>query len=317
MDVVTIGESMVLFTPQSSPRMRYAETYTRKFGGAETNVAIGLARLGHEVGWISKVGNDEFGKALLSFVRGEAIDVRQVKIDASAPTGIYFKEIRNSEDVRVEYYRKGSAASKLEPSDLNESYLSQATYLHISGITPALSNSCYEMINKAITLAKKHDVTVVFDPNLRRKLWGEERAREVLLDIASKSDIILPGVEEGTFLFGEENPNKLGNLFLNLGAKTVILKAGAEGAYYFSRYESGFVPAFPIASVVDPVGAGDGFAAGFISGLLQHRSLKQAVEKGNAVGALVTQVEGDFEGLPDEDEVQDFINNKERVDIIR
>ncbi|WP_100406444.1 sugar kinase [Bacillus solitudinis] len=317
MDVVTIGETMVLFTPESSPLMRYSATYSRKFGGAESNVAIGLTRLGHEVGWISKVGNDELGKGMLSFIRGEGVDVSQVTKSDIAPTGLYFKEVRHANNVQVQYYRKGSAASTLSVDDLDSAYIARAKYLHITGITPALSENCYETIMKAIAIAKENGVKIVFDPNLRKKLWSEERAREVLLEIAAKSDIILPGVSEGDFMFGEKDPLKLGELFLELGAELVVLKVGAKGAYYFTEKEHVLVPGFPVEQVIDPVGAGDGFAAGVISGLLDGLPLLEAVERGNAVGAMATMVPGDFEGLPTREEIASFTNSSEEEDINR
>ncbi|MGG0718031.1 sugar kinase [Robertmurraya massiliosenegalensis] len=310
MDVVTIGESMVVFTP-TSPLMRYAHTYSRKFGGAETNVAIGLTRLGHGVGWISRVGEDEFGKSLLSFIRGEGVDVSQVLYDKTASTGIYFKEIRHGGDVRVQYYRSNSAASHLLPEDIDPEYIKKAKYLHVTGITPALSKSCYETVLHAIHIAKEHGVKVVFDPNLRKKLWSEEEARKVLLELAGLADIVLPGVDEGKFMFGEGDPEKLCQLFLNQGASVVILKVGAKGAYYGTKDKIKLVPGFPVETVIDPVGAGDGFAAGIISGLLDGIELEKAVERGNAVGAIATQVEGDFESLPDRDELFRFFHSTE------
>jgi 2-dehydro-3-deoxygluconokinase len=317
MDVVTIGETMVLFTPQSSPLMRYAETFSRHFGGAETNVAIGLSRLGHQAGWISKVGNDEFGRAMLAFIRGEGVDISQVKMDSTAPTGMYFKEIRSSNQVRVQYYRKGSAASLLEPSDVDEKYIANAKYLHVTGITPALSESCYQTIIRAISIAKENGVKVVFDPNLRRKLWSEEQARKVLLEIASLSDIVLPGKDEGFFLFGVEDPEALGELFLQNGSSVVVLKLGAAGAYYFTQSERKMIPGYPVDKVVDPVGAGDAFAAGFLSGLLNGQSLEEAVDKANGVGAMVTMIPGDFEGLPDSEELYAFMQASNTEDVIR
>jgi 2-dehydro-3-deoxygluconokinase len=316
MDVVTIGETMTLFTPESTGLMRYANHFTMKFGGAESNVAIGLARLGHRTGWISKVGNDEFGKAMLAFISGEGVDVSQVKLDGESPTGVYFKEPRRANDVRVYYYRKGSAASTLSKEDLNPEYLKQAKYLHITGITPALSESCAEAVFEAIDIAKRNNVKVVFDPNLRTKLWTEEQARKILLEIAAKADIVLPGVAEGKFMFGESDPAKLGEQFLGLGASTVVLKLGAEGAYYFTKNECEKVPGFPVERIVDPVGAGDGFAAGFLSGMLDGLSLAQSVERANAVGAFVTMVNGDVEGLPEKDEI-DHLINKSQDDVTR
>ncbi len=310
MDVVTFGETMALFTPESNGLIKYSSLYSRKFGGAESNVAIGLARLGHKTGWISKVGNDELGKGMLAFIRGEGVDVSQVKVVDYAPTGIYLKEVRNQSDVRVQYYRHGSAASKLTSTDISDDYLKKSMYLHITGITPALSESCYETVLSTIDKAHDKGIKVIFDPNLRKKLWSEEKARKVLLEIASKADIVLPGVSEGEFLFGESAIELLGERFLSLGTKMVIIKDGAEGSYFFNRDQKGFVPAFKVQQVVDPVGAGDGFAAGFISGLIDELPLTKALERGNAVGAMVTMVNGDVEGLPDRDELNQFLKQE-------
>ncbi|MGG3823055.1 sugar kinase [Geobacillus thermodenitrificans] len=311
MDVVTIGESMAVLTPTSGGFMRQAITFTRQIGGAESNVAVGLARLGHRVGWISKVGDDEFGKAILSFLQGEGVDVSQVKADLEAPTGIYFKEKRRPGDTRVYYYRRGSAASRLTPNDLDEEYIAKAKYLHITGITPALSRSCQETIFAAIAMARRHGVKIVFDPNLRLKLWREaNEAREMLLRIAVQSDIVLPGVSEAAFLFGDRSIEEWGKRLLDAGASLVVIKLGASGAHYFTSGANEYVPGFPVEQIIDPVGAGDGFAAGLLSGLLDGLSLTEAVRRGNAVGALVTMVEGDVDGMPERDEVKRLIDRQ-------
>lgn len=307
MDVVTIGETMVLFTPESEGSMKYATTFTKRFGGAESNFSIGLTRLGCSAGWVSRVGNDEFGKSMVAFIRGEGVDVSQVKVDPEAKTGIYFKEIRNTNDIRVQYYRTGSAASRMSKDDLNEKYISQAKYLHISGITPALSDSCHEMILEAIKIAKKHSLKIIFDPNLRRKLWPEEKARRILLEITSQVDIVMPGIDEGTFMFGETDPEALGDLFLQHGPELVILKVGAQGAYYFNREERKLVAGYNVENIIDPVGAGDGFAAGFVSGLVEGLALEDSVKRGNAVGAMVVMAHGDVEGLPEMDDINSFL----------
>lgn len=317
MDVVTLGETMVLFTPETTGLMRYARNYSAKVAGAESNTAIGLARLGYESGWISRLGNDEFGKMVLSFIRGEGVDTKSVHFDSSAPTALYFKEKLTSNETRVHYYRKNSAASQMLPNDLNEDYIAQAKYLHITGITPALSQSCYDTVMKGIEFAKKHQVQIVFDPNVRKKLWSEEEAKRVLLEISGKADIILPGLNEGEFLLDEKDPKKLVKKFYELGPSVVVLKLGSRGAYCLSDHEEGHVDGYPIRNVVDPVGAGDGFAAGLLSGYLDGLSLKKAVKRGNAVGAMVTEVDGDFEGLPEKDRLKSFMNGTSKDDVIR
>lgn len=317
MDVVTLGETMVLFSPEKSGPMRYTDRFSTRVAGAESNMAIGLARLGLQSGWISRLGNDEFGKKIFAFIRGEGVDVSQVTFDKSNDTGLFFKEKLGPEEWRVKYYRKNSAASKMKPEDVDESYIASAKFLHVTGITPALSESCYQTILTAIDYAKKHNVIVVFDPNLRRKLWPEERARDVLLELVSKADIVLPGIDEAEFLFGSTSPEKLARAFQEFGASVVIMKLGQEGAYYLDQDMEGFAKGFEMPEVVDPVGAGDGFSAGFLSGLLDGLDLPESVERGNAVGAMVTTAPGDVEGLPEKDRLLEFMDNRDRGDVER
>ena len=201
--------------------------------------------------------------------------------------------------------------------DLNEDYMKHTKYLHLSGITPALSESCYEMMNEAVRIAKKHQIKIIFDPNLRKSLWTEEKARNVLLEFVRKSDIVLPGVAEGTFLFKEENPEILGELFLKQGPTLVVMKVGAKGAYYFTNEDNGLVPGFPVTELIDPVGAGDAFCAGFISGLLDGLSVYDSIRRGNGTGAMVTMVNGDVEGLPELQELNRFMNGTSSDDVTR
>ncbi|ELK46593.1 sugar kinase [Halobacillus sp. ACCC02827] len=317
MDVVTLGETMVTFTSKSSGLMRYASDFAMKVAGAESNVAIALARLGHDVGFISKVGDDEFGEKVRSFIRGEGVDVNKVTSYGGAPTGIMFKEKLTPNEMRVQYYRKGSAASAMTPDDLDESYIAGARFLHITGITPALSSSCLESVLTAVHYAKRNGVTVVFDPNLRKKLWGEEEARSALLEIASMADIVLPGIDEAEFLFGPSSTEQLADRFHELGASVVIMKLGKRGAYVKDHSFTGYVDGYPIDDVVDPVGAGDAFAAGCLSGLLDGLPVEEACRRGNAAGAMVTLVEGDVEGLPTKERVEAFQNQDVKEDVER
>lgn len=317
MDVIGIGETMVLFTPEKNGQMRYARDFSSRIAGAETNTLIGLSKLGHKVGWISKVGDDEFGASILSFVKGEGVDVSQVKMEKNAPTGVFFKEMVNQERVNVYYYRKNSAASLIAIEDIDEAYLSQAKYLYITGITPALSISCREAIFAAIHIAKKQNTTVVFDPNVRRKLWEDQEAISVLKRIAKEADIVLPGESEGAFLFGTKNCEEIAAAFHQLGAKIVIVKLGERGAYYSAGSEKGYVPAFKVKEVVDPVGAGDGFCAGVLSGFLDERPIAEVVKLGCAIGALVTTINGDVEGLPTRDMLDMFMSSSNLEDVCR
>ncbi|MFB7141289.1 sugar kinase [Gottfriedia sp. NPDC056225] len=310
MDVISIGETMILFTPNSMGKMRYSNLFNSKIAGAETNTLIGLSRLGHETGWISQLGKDEFGAQILTTVRGEGVDVSQVAMDEQSSTGVFFKEIVNEDHVNIYYYRNNSAASQLTPAFIDQGYIAKSKYLYLSGITPALSTSCKETIFHAISVAKENGVKVVFDPNLRRKLWSEEEARATLLAIAGQSDIILPGILECEFLFGTKQCEQVAASFHSLGAKTVVIKLGEKGAFYSenSSSDQGYVDGFSVKNVVDPVGAGDGFAAGVISGLLDGQGIGEAVKRGCAIGAMVCTVNGDIEGLPNREELYQFFN---------
>ncbi len=319
MDVVSIGETMVLFTPREQGQMRYSRSYTSRIAGAETNTLIGLAKLGHRTGWISQVGKDEFGAQIMAAVRGEGVDTSQTAVHPSAPTGVFFKERLHEASVRVYYYRQGSAASMLAPENIDGNYIARAKYLYLTGITPALSPTCREAVFHAIGLAHKHGVQVVFDPNLRRKLWGDEEAREVLTRLCGMADIVLAGISEGTFLFGDGEKSGepyLAERFLQLGCKAAILKLGAEGAYYSTGMEQKLVPGFKVDHVADPVGAGDGFAAGVLSGLLDGLPLEEAVRRGCAIGAAVVTVNGDIEGLPDRELLAAFMSGRGE-DVVR
>ena len=306
LDVVTFGETMVLFNPEQMLPLEYNHKFLKQIGGAESNVAIGLQRLGHTVGWFSKLGDDPFGRYIHKFVRGEGVDTSRCIYTNEAPTGIFFKEKRSATDIRVFYYRKNSAASLITPEDLDEEYIASAKILHVTGITPALSQTARESVFRAMEMAKKHNVKIVFDPNLRLKLWSKEEAKEVLLEMSKRADIILPGLDEGELMTGKKTPEEIANDLSFDGNKLIVIKLGDKGAYYQTDNEQGYVKGFS-AQVVDPVGAGDGFAAGVISGILREEPLAQAVKRGNAVGAIVVGVNGDVEGLPTNEEVEQMI----------
>ncbi|MDV2582201.1 sugar kinase [Alkalibacillus haloalkaliphilus] len=317
-DVFTLGETMVVFQPDQYTPLDYVHTLPKKIGGAESNVAIGLARLGHQVGWFSQVGADPFGRFVLKTIRGEGVDVSTCQTTMDAPTGLLFKEQLSPEDVNVYYYRNQSAASQMKPEQLQESAIANAKVLHVTGITPALSESAYETVMKAIEIAKAHDVLVTFDPNLRLKLWSEERAKAVLKEIAEHADVILPGVDEGEFLTGETEAEAIVKALDPQGVKTIIVKLGEQGAYYSANGQQGIVTGFSVKQVVDPVGAGDGFAAGVISGLLRGEPIEEVVTRANAIGAMVVGMKGDIEGLPTDEAVSQFLTTgNEQRDVKR
>ncbi|MDI6600829.1 MAG: sugar kinase [Thermoanaerobacteraceae bacterium] len=313
-EVVTIGETMVLFSPICTGSLQYVNYFQKQIGGAESNFAIGIVRLGHTAGWISKVGDDPFGKYLVSFIRGEGVDTSRVRVDNEAPTAVYFKEFHEMKDPKVYYYRAGSAASRISPEDLDEDYIREAKILHLTGITPALGKSARDTVYKAIDIARKHGLIVSFDPNIRKKLWSEEECRSTILDIASKVDIIMPGLEEARFLLGEGDPEDYCRKFLDMGIKTVAMKMGKDGCIVADKGIIQRVAGRVVAKVVDPVGAGDGFDAGFITGILNGWDIIECARLANDVGAFVITVNGDVEGLPTMREIMELRGEFDTID---
>ncbi|TDL34271.1 sugar kinase [Jeotgalibacillus sp. S-D1] len=294
---------MVLFTPDTSGPLRYVGGFHKTIGGAESNVAIALTRLGHNAGWISKLGQDEFGLFVRNFIRGEGVDTAQVTFDDQHQTAVFFKELNANADPEIYYYRKHSAASMMTPADLNEDYIKQAKFLHLTGITPALSQSCRETLFRSIEIAREGNQTIVFDPNVRLKLWSKKEAAETLRKISYQSDIVLPGIEEGELMTGETRPEAIAQHLLDKGVQVVVVKLGENGAYYATQNESKLVAGYEVKSIVDTVGAGDGFAAGFLSGLLRGWNYEKSVQLGNRVGAFALTVSGDAEGYPYWDQI--------------
>ena len=312
-DVLTLGETMVLFSPDEPGPAKHQQTFKKSLGGAESNVAIALTRLGNDVTWYSKLGADPHGDYINSFVRSEGVDTTTVEFTEDASTGIMFKERRALRETSVYYYRHGSAASTMTPAELPNDAIETANYLHLTGITPALSDSCREATLAAIERARGADVTVSFDPNIRHKLWeSEEEMRRTLLTLVEKSDIVLPGIEEGRTLFETDTPDEIAAACRDRGAATVVVKLGAEGALVDDG-EATRVPGYEVEHVVDPIGAGDGFAAGFLDGRLRGLDAVEATKRANAVGAFATTVTGDVEGLPTERELDIFLGEREAL----
>ena len=314
MDVVSFGESLVVFNPDAPGPLRQVNGFHKSLGGAESNVMIALARLGHEVGWFSKLSDDEFGRYILNSVRAEGVDISRVKVVNAMSTGLMFKENYQSANPNVYYYRKNSAASTLGVEDIDEEYLKQAKILHITGITPALSPSASEAVFKAIKFAKAHGVLVSFDPNLRLKLWNIEEARSQILELARFADIIMPGIDEAELLLGIKDVEKVADYFSAQGSEIVAIKLGKEGCYLRNQSESLYVPGFKVEKVVDTVGAGDGFAAGLLAGILRKESLEESGRYANGVGAMATLVQGDSDGYPYFEQLLEFVGNKQRID---
>ena len=300
LDVVTLGEAMLMLVAEEPGPLERVQRFSKRTAGAETNVAIGLARLGLKVGWQSRLGADSMARYLLAAIGGEGVDCSRVVCDADQRTGMLFKgRVDDGSDPPIEYHRRGSAASHLRPDEIDEAWIAGARHLHVSGVFPALSPSTLAATRRALALARQHGRTISFDPNLRPALWPSRQAmRETLNSLAEGCDWVLPGQSEGELLTGHAGPEAIAAFYRERGARLVVVKLGSAGAYYSSEQGSGHMPAFPVAQVVDTVGAGDGFAVGVISALLEGCSVPGAVRRGAWIGARAVQVRGDTEGLP-------------------
>jgi 2-dehydro-3-deoxygluconokinase len=311
LDAVTFGEAMAMFIANEPGELYTIEQFTRKLAGAETNVAIGLARLSLRVGLMSKIGDDAFGRFVLNAIQQEGVNTEQVLVDKEHPTGFQLKSKVLNGDPQVQYFRKGSAASTMSRNDFDPLYFASARHLHMTGIPPALSNSARDFAQYALISMKNAGRTVSFDPNLRPSLWcSQNEMIHLVNELASQADWVFPGLSEGEILTGFSNPRAIADFYLDRGVKLAVIKLGPGGAYYSTGDEEGEVAGFSVKQVVDTVGAGDGFAVGMISALLEGLPVKEAVERANAIGALAVMSPGDMDGLPTRQELLTFMGQQ-------
>jgi len=308
--VVTLGEALMVFNGPPTGRLEKGAHVGVTFAGAESNLAIGLARLGHGVRWLSVLGDDPFGRDIARLLRGEGVDVAHVHTSHEAPTAVMFKHRRAWAEPEVFYYRAGSACSRATAETFDPAMWRDARVIYLTGITPALSPGCLELIYCVLQDAQRCGIPVWLDPNYRRKLWSEEQASATLRAFLPHVEVILTGLAEGQMLTGEAEPKAMAAALRDAGARAVVLKMGAQGAYYLDHAVEEFAAAFPIAQVIDPIGAGDGFAAGFLSATLDGLTPAECLQRGNAVGAIVNMTEGDWEGLPTRAELAQFLSQK-------
>jgi 2-dehydro-3-deoxygluconokinase len=307
-EVVTAGETMILGVPSLPGRLRHTTGLELKIGGAESNVAIALSRLGVSAGWVGYLSADEPGRIVLDRIRGEGVDTSRVRRLEDAPTGLYLREKVGSV-VRVYYYRRGSAASKMAPNAFDPDYLRGATFLHLTGITPALSAGCRAFALWAIQQARSNGLRVSFDVNYRSKLWSAGEAKEFIEEILPLIDLLFLGDQEARALWGRDDAEFVRELSDRQGSQEVVLKRGKEGSLALVDDRTLEQPAFPVVEV-DPIGAGDAFDAGYLAGYLWGVAPEERLRTANAMGALSVATLGDYEGLPDRGELRDFLEGR-------
>lgn len=311
-DVITFGEALFLFYAEEIAKLEDVTTWKSALAGAETNVATGLTRLGHQTGFVTKLGNDSFGRFILKEMASIGIDVRDIKVSEGERTGLYLKGKTDVGDPDIEYFRAGSAASKMSLEDYDEEYFKQAKLLHFTSIFASLSESNLEFTYHVTKRMREMGKTVTFDPNIRVDLWESE---EVMLDtinkLAENADVFIPGFTEAQKLAGRDSYEDVAQFYLDKGVQLVVLTE-AHGAYYATKEESGFVSGYKV-DVVDTVGAGDAFSVGLISALLEGKTLEEAVLRANATGGRQVTYAGDNDGLPTPEELEQFMTETERL----
>ncbi|QWF77172.1 sugar kinase [Amycolatopsis sp. CA-230715] len=291
--MLCIGESMALFVPAEPGPPHEVRTWKRTIGGAESNVACNLAALGVRSAWVSAVGDDPFGRALRDEIGAAGVDVRAVAIDPARPTGLYVKE-SGAQGSPVRYYRTGSAASAMGPDLVAELDLAGADFIHLSGITAALSESCRELV-RALLTAPRGTARISFDVNWRPRLW-QDRDPAVLAEFANLADVVLVGDDEAAAVWGVGDPAGLRALLPD--PPTLVIKHGERGATLVERGADGtdseavFAPALSV-DVVEPVGAGDAFAAGFLAATLRGDDPRTRLRSGHLQAAVTLRTHDD------------------------
>jgi sugar/nucleoside kinase (ribokinase family) len=316
--VISIGEVLIDFISEEVGTLDKVKGFQMCPGGAPANFAVGLARLGVEVAFVGKIGDDSFGKFLLKTLREENVDVKNVvKAQNNERTALAFVSLDENAERDFVFYRSNAADLQLTEKELNLTYLANAKYIHFGTVSLAEEPSRSATIT-AIDKCREADGIACFDPNIRLDLWENlETFREIIDQVLMKTDILYPSLEELKFILQEEEIGEqeaIQSIMDKYPINLVVLKRGNEGCLIKKREDFFLaVPSFEV-KVKDTTGAGDGFNAGFIFGLLEEKSIQEAGVIGNAVGALVVQKKGAMTSLPTQEELQEFLK-KQKVEI--
>lgn len=293
--VVTIGESMLQVTPSPIGSLSEAITATLSVAGAESTVARYLAGLGHHTVWISAVGDDPIGERIVSDIHSSGVDTALVTRNPSAPSGVYFKDGRPGGTTAVHYYRSGSAASRMNTDSIGDIVFYSSDLIHLSGITPALSLGCSELVDAGIQKAHEAGARVSFDVNYRSRLWGKAEAASALVDLANQADIAFVGLDEAHELWGTASADAVREVLHE--PNILVVKDGAIGATAYQGTSQTVEPAL-VVEVAEPIGAGDAFAAGFLHGVLTEVSISTSLHYGHMLAASSLTTTADVGRIP-------------------
>jgi len=306
-ELVAFGEAMIAFIGQPAGPLHEARQFSAHVAGAESNVAVGVARLGHRVSFAGRVGDDAFGSMITRRLRAEGVATEHLVRDSAAPTGLLFRNLREFPPPEVAYRRQGSAGSRLAPDDVRAALegLPPGTIVHVCGVTPALSPSCRAAVVAAAQTARARELPLFVDVNYRARLWSADAAAPVLRDLVASASIVTASRPEAALLTGEDNPAEAAAALIGLGPALAVIRDDTLGAVACTRSHQApiVVPSPAARRAVDPVGAGDAFNAGLIASLLENQGLPDAIANAHLCGAAVVGVVGDIEGLPTHQEL--------------
>ena len=311
-EIVTIGETMVLlYGEDTTAPLRFGERLKLDFAGADSNFAIAMSRLGYSSAWISRLGEEPLGDLVLNAIAREGVDVSQVIRDPTRNTGLYLKHHNATGVTRIQYYRRGSAASNLQPDDLSPDHFRDTRLVHLNGMTFALSESCARTMRRAVELTLDSGAMISLDLNLRLQLWSIESAREAIGPVIQKSSAIFGTEEEFLDYFGVSDIDEALGAAVALGPRIAAAKMGPDGAVALVdglRFAHG---GYNAPAVVDVVGAGDGFDAGFLASYLRGLSPYECLRRANLCGACAVATPGDFQGYPTLEEMERLLERSQ------
>ncbi len=296
MDLICLGEPLLEFNAAEPAHLSQVSAFTVGYGGDTSNTAIAARRSGADAGYVTHIGDDAFGTALVELWEREGVATTGVRRMAGGRTGIYFIS-RDPANSSFTYYREGSPASRMRPEDLPVDLIRQARALYVSGISQAISPSACDAVFHAIHQAREAGALVAYDPNHRPALWGEERARAVIRRSVELADVVLPNLDEGRLFSGESTPTGVVEWFSARGPEIVVLKMGADGALLHHAGQTSHVPPAQVRPV-DSTGAGDAFNGAFLAQLVAGADPQSAAEYAAVAAALTTEGPGAVEPIP-------------------
>ncbi len=306
--VLLIGEPMELLQAQDEGALSEAVSFTAGVTGAELNVAAGISRLGLTALYMTKLGKDPRADRIRAFMKKNGISDELVFTDPDHQTGCMVRSCAAPGEHEIHYYRQKTAASFITADDAEKPDLSDVRAIYFTGAFAAISDNTAAAVKRLIERAKENDITVVFDPHLRGTLWTtDKKTLSLLNELAALADVFVPNLNEAEKLSGLTEPEIIAEHYLEKGAKKVVITLGKRGAYYKSRVESGIAPTFQAGEVVSTLGAGDGFAAGLLSGICEEIPLGEAVVRANAVGAMQLRSHSDNDGLPTMAQLREYM----------